>query len=79
MVSARACTYQFLPYNSSGINLFGKKTVQVAVKILSILTSFSSFGGSGRGVGGGGGQFGTRPKIYMCSAACRRTRVLVGE
>ena len=26
--SARACTYHFLPYNSSGIDLFGMRTVQ---------------------------------------------------
>jgi hypothetical protein len=28
MVSARACAHQSLPYNSSSINVFGKKTVQ---------------------------------------------------
>jgi len=28
VVSSKACAYQFLPYNSSGIKSSGKRTVQ---------------------------------------------------
>ena len=55
MVSARACTYQFLPYNFSGIKLFGMKTVQADSCLNSeqIDTLFTSVGGQEGGLGGG--------------------------
>ena len=48
VASARACTYQFLPYYSSGIKLFGKGTVQADSCLHSeqIDTLFISVGGS---------------------------------
>jgi len=57
VVSARACAYQFLPYNSSGINLFGKRTVQADSCLHSeqINTLFYSVGGQ---EGGGGCHLG---------------------
>jgi hypothetical protein len=55
VVSARACAYQFFPYNSSGIALFGKRTVQADGCLHSeqIDTLFVSVGGQEGGVGGG--------------------------
>ena len=66
VVSARACAYQFLPYNSSGNNLFGEKTVQADGCLHSeqIDTLFISVGGQEGGFGEGGGVIlGQRPKI----------------
>jgi len=47
VVSARACGYQCLPYNSSGIKLFGKRIVQADSCLHSeqIDTLFISVGG----------------------------------
>ena len=59
MVSARACACQFLPCNSSGINLFGKRIVQANSCLNSeqIDTLFIS-------VGGQEGEFGTRGSFW---------------
>jgi len=56
VVSARACANQFLPYSSSGIALFGVRTVQADSCLNSeqIDTLFISVGGQGGGLGGGG-------------------------
>jgi hypothetical protein len=58
VVSARACAYQFLPYDSSGINSFGKRIVQADGCLHSeqIGTLFISVGGleGGLRVGGSG-------------------------
>ena len=66
LVSARACAYQFLPYSSSGIALFGIRTVQAdsCLKSEQIDTLFISAGGREGGLGGGGGVLGRKPKIY---------------
>ena len=58
---------QFLPCSLSGIAILGR---QIAAWILSKLTPFLKCGGSGRGVWGGGGIFGRRPKIYTCMSGC---------
>ena len=52
--------HQFLLYNSSGINAFGKRTVQAGNCLHSeqLDTLFICVGGSGRGFGGEGGHFG---------------------
>ena len=66
MVSLRACAYQFLLYNSSGIELSGMKTVQ-AVSCLNseqIDTLFNSVGGQEGGFEGWVVILGQRPKIY---------------
>ena len=59
MVSARACANQFLPCSSSGIALFGMRTVQADSCLSSeqIDTLFISVGGQ-EGVLGGGWDFG---------------------
>ena len=57
MVSARACANQFLPYNSSsGIALFGMRTVQAegCLNFKQIDTLFISVKGQEGGLGGGG-------------------------
>jgi hypothetical protein len=59
VVNARACANQFLPCSSSGIAVFGTRTVQ-AVSCLSseqIDTLFISVGGQ-EGFGEGGGYIG---------------------
>ena len=58
MVSARACANQFLPCSSSGIALFGMRTVQAGRCLNSeqIDTLLMSVGGQKGGLGGG--QFG---------------------
>ena len=55
MVSARACANQFLPYSSSGIALFGIRTVQAdrCLNSEQIDTLFTSVGGPEGGLGGG--------------------------
>ena len=80
VVSARACTYQDLPYNSSGINLFGMRTVQADSCLNSeqIDTLFFNVRGQEGGVwGGGGGQFGPEAqkmhmtvRIVFCTFLC---------
>ena len=64
VVSARACANQFLPCSSSGIALFGTRTVQADSCLNSeqIDTLFISVGGQEGGFGGG--VLGRRPKIY---------------
>jgi hypothetical protein len=56
VVSARACANQFLPYSSSGIAIFGMRTVQADSCLNSeqIDTLFISVGGRKGGWGGGG-------------------------
>ena len=56
VVSARACANQFLPNSSSGIALFGMKTVQAdsCLNFEQIDTLFINVGGQE----GGGGHFG---------------------
>jgi len=55
-----------LPYSSSGIALFGIRTVQAdsCLKSEQIDTLFISAGGREGGLGGGGGVLGRKPKIY---------------
>ena len=68
VVSARACANQCLPNSSSGIALFGMRTVQADSCLNSeqIDTLFISVGGQ-EGVGGGGGVIlGRRPEILTC-------------
>jgi len=57
--------HQFLLYNSSGINAFGKRTVQAGNCLHSeqLDTLFICVGGQEGGLGGGG-ILGLRPKIY---------------
>ena len=59
VISARACANQFLPYSSSGIALFGTRTLQADSCLNSeqIGTLFISVGGQ-EGVLGEGGHFG---------------------
>ena len=83
VVSARACANQCLPYRSSGIALFGMRTVQADSCLHSkqIDTLFVSVGGQ---EGGWGGRviLGRRPRIYTvcqvffftppaCTIACQ--------
>jgi len=58
VVSVRACTHQFLPYNSSGIELSGMGTVQAYSCLGSeqINAIFISVGGHEGGLGGVGGH-----------------------
>ena len=75
MVSARACANQSLPCRSSGIALFGMRTVQADSYLYSeqIDNHFISVGGQ-EGVGGGRGHFGpeaqylhvTVMKLFLC-------------
>ena len=67
VVSARACTNQFLPCSSSSTALFGMRTVQADNCLNSgqIDTLFISVGGQEGGLGGGGGHFG--PKVSCCN------------
>jgi hypothetical protein len=62
VVSTRACANQFLPYSSSGIVLFGMKTVQADSCLNSeqIYTTFISVRRQEGGFGGGGGILGRR-------------------
>ena len=77
VVSARACTYHFLPYNSSGIKLSGKRTVQTGscLNPEHIDTLFISVGGQ-EGVLVGGGHFGPEAQTLhltvrnFCYASC---------
>ena len=65
VVSARACAYRYLPYNSSGIDFYGKRTVQ-ADSCLHSEQSDTLFVGVGSQEGGFGGWMvimGRRPKI----------------
>jgi hypothetical protein len=67
VVSARACANQFLPNSSSGIALFGMRTVQADSCLNSEQndTLFISVGGQEGGLGeAGGGILGRRTKIY---------------
>ena len=56
VVSARACANQFLPNSSSGIALFGMRTVQTdsCLESEQIDTLFISVGRQEGGLGGGG-------------------------
>ena len=65
VVDARACANQFLPYSSSGIALFGVRTVQADSCLNSeqIDTLFISVGGQGGGLGGGGVFWAGGPKF----------------
>ena len=65
MVSARACANQFLPYSSSGIALFGMRTIQADSCLNSeqIDTLFISVGGQEGGLGGGGSFWAGGPKF----------------
>jgi hypothetical protein len=69
VVSARACTNQFLTYNSSGITIFGMKTVQAdswfnSEQIDSLFISFISVESQEGGPGGWVVILGQRPEIY---------------
>jgi len=63
-VSARACANQYLTYSSSGVAIFGMRTVQADSCLISeqIDTLFISVGGQEGGLGGG--VLGRRRKIY---------------
>ena len=77
MVSAKACANQFLPYSSSGIALFGMRTVQAGSCLNSeqIDTLFISVGGQEKGFGGGG-PFGPEAQnLHVCQSACVSPRV----
>jgi len=67
VVSVRACANQFLPCSSSGIALFGMRTVQEDSCLNSEQngTLFKRVGGQEGGLGGGGGHFG--PKVSCCN------------
>ena len=67
VVSARACANHFLPCSSSGIALFGMRTVQADSCLNSeqIDAIFISVGGQEGGLGGGGGHFG--PEVRRCT------------
>ena len=66
VVSARACTYHFLPYNSSGINLFGKRTVQTdSCKFSEQIDTLFISVGCQEWRFGGGGTLGRRPKLHV--------------
>jgi hypothetical protein len=69
VVSARACAYQVLPYNSSGITLFGKKTVQADSCFDSeeIGTLLISVEGKKGGFGGGASFWARGPKFTRVS------------
>jgi len=58
----------FFAVNSSGIAIFGMRTVQADSCLNSeqIDTLFISVGGQEGGLGGGGDILGRRPKIYTC-------------
>ena len=56
VVSARACAYRYLPYNSSGIDFYGKRTVQadsclnseqIDTLLISVRGQEMGFGGKG--------------------------------
>jgi len=68
VVSARAYTNQFLPCNSSGIAIFGMRTVQADSCLISeqIDTLLISVGSQEGFFLGGGGHFGPEaPKMHM--------------
>jgi hypothetical protein len=70
VVSARACTYQFLPYNSSGINLFGKRTVQADSCLHSEqIDTLISGGGQEGGLEGGDCTFTRDFQEYLLKAS----------
>ena len=64
MVNARACAYQCLPYNSSGIILVDTRTMQAdsCLNFEQIDTLLISVGGQEGGLGGGV-ILGQRPKL----------------
>ena len=68
VVSARACANQFLPYSSSGIALFGMRTVQADSCLNSEEndTLFIYVGGYEGGFEGWVVMLGHRPKIWTC-------------
>jgi hypothetical protein len=68
VVSARACANQFLPYSSSGIALFGMRTVQtdICLNYEQNGTLLISLGGQEGGFGGWVVILGRRPKIWTC-------------
>jgi len=70
VVSARACAYQFLPYNSSGINLFGKRTVQADSCLHSEqIDTLISGGGQEGGLEGGDCTFTRDFQEYLLKAS----------
>ena len=83
VVSARACANQFLPYSSSGIALFGMRTVQADSFLNSeqINTLFICVGGQEGGLGGGG-HFGPEARnlhvtvmiLYLYPPGCRAAK-----
>ena len=78
VASARACANQFLPYSSSGIAMFGMRTMQADSCLNSdqIDTLFINVEGQ-EGGWGGGGIFGRRPRIFTCMSGCFFLRLLV--
>ena len=64
VVGAKACANQFLPCSSSGIAIFGMRTVQADSSLNSeqVDTLFISVGDQEGGLWGGGGILGRRPK-----------------
>ena len=65
VVSARACANQFLPCSSSGIAIFGMRTVQAdsCLNYEQIDILFISVGGQGGGLGGGGAFWAGGPEF----------------
>jgi len=65
VVGARACANQLLPYSSSGIALFGMRTVQAdsCSNSEQIETLFISGGGQEGGWGGGGAFWAGGPEF----------------
>jgi len=83
VVSTRACANQFLLFSSSGIALFGMRTVQADSCLISeqIDTLLICEGGQEGGFGGGGDILGRRPKkctwvsgIYFIAPSCPNTQ-----
>ena len=75
VVSARACTNQFLPCSSSSTALFGMRTVQADNCLNSgqIDTLFISVGGQEGGLGGGGVILGRRFLAAIWTILCAFT------
>ena len=63
--SVQERAHQFLPYNSSGIKVSGKRTVQTGtcLNFEQIGTLLYKCGGSGKGLGGGGSFWAGFPKF----------------
>jgi len=78
VVSARACANQFLPYSSSGIAIFGMRTVRADSCLNSEQndTLLISVGGQEEGFGGWVVILGQRPKTWTCLSTFYFLRLL---